>query len=69
MSEVKPVAIFTDILCFKRYSMSSGQSDRRQKSQVNNLSDFPQEIPQYVEVPPNSEAKRIISYFSAVLSC
>jgi len=25
-------------------------------------------IPQYVEVPPNSEAKRLISYFSAVLS-
>jgi uncharacterized BrkB/YihY/UPF0761 family membrane protein len=28
----------------------------------------PQRIPQYVEVPPNIEAKRIISYFSAVLS-
>ena len=27
-----------------------------------------QSIPQYVEVPPNIEAKRIISYFSAVLS-
>jgi hypothetical protein len=25
-------------------------------------------IPQHVEVPPNIEAKRIISYFSAVLS-
>jgi hypothetical protein len=28
----------------------------------------PQRIPQYVEVPPNIEAKRIISYFCAVLS-
>ena len=27
-----------------------------------------QSIPQYVEVPPNIEAKRIISYFSAVPS-
>ena len=27
-----------------------------------------QRIPQYVEVPPNIEAKRIISYFSNVLS-
>jgi hypothetical protein len=27
-----------------------------------------QSIPQYVEVPPNIEAKRIISYFYAVLS-
>jgi len=26
-------------------------------------------IPQYIEVPPNIEAKRIISYFSAVLCC
>jgi hypothetical protein len=25
-------------------------------------------IPQYIEVPPNIEAKRIISYFSAILS-
>jgi hypothetical protein len=32
------------------------------------LSGSPQSIPQYVEVPPNIEAKRIISYFSAVLS-
>jgi hypothetical protein len=29
---------------------------------------FFQSIPQYVEAPPNIEAKRIISYFSAVLS-
>ena len=29
---------------------------------------FPQSIPQYIEVPPNIEAKRITSYFSAVLS-
>jgi fatty-acyl-CoA synthase len=28
-----------------------------------------QRIPQYVEVLPNIEAKQIISYFSAVLSC
>ena len=28
-----------------------------------------QSIPQYAEVPPNSEAKRIITYFSVVLSC
>jgi hypothetical protein len=28
-----------------------------------------QSSPQYVEVPPNIEAKRIISYFSAVPSC
>jgi len=27
-----------------------------------------QSIPQHTEVPPNIEAKRIISYFSAVLS-
>jgi hypothetical protein len=36
--------------------------------QVNKLSGSPQRIPQYIEVPPNIEAKRIISYFSAVLS-
>jgi len=28
-----------------------------------------QSIPQYVEVPPNIEAKQISSYFSALLSC
>jgi hypothetical protein len=28
-----------------------------------------QSIPRYVEVPPNIEATRIISCFSAVLSC
>jgi hypothetical protein len=28
----------------------------------------PQRIPQYIEVPPNIKARRIISYFSAVLS-
>jgi hypothetical protein len=33
------------------------------QSQVNKLSGSPQSIPQYVEVPPNIEAKRIISYF------
>jgi hypothetical protein len=33
-----------------------------------NLSGSPQSIPQYIEVPPNMKAKRIISYFSAVLS-
>ena len=38
------------------------------RSQVNKLSDSPQRIPQYIEVPPNIEAKRTISYFSAVLS-
>src|SRR4030042_6913410 len=32
------------------------------------LPGFPQSIPQYIEVPPNIEAKRIISYFYAVLS-
>jgi len=26
-----------------------------------------QSIPQYVEVPPNTEGKRIVSYFSTVL--
>jgi hypothetical protein len=31
------------------------------------LSPFFQNIPQYIEVPPNLEAKRIISYFSAGL--
>jgi hypothetical protein len=44
--------------------------DRRQSSQVNQvnkMSDSPQRIPQYIEVPPNVEAKRIIPYFSAVL--
>ena len=29
---------------------------------------FPQSIPQYVEVPPDIEAKRVRSYFSAVFS-
>jgi hypothetical protein len=29
---------------------------------------FPQPIPQYIEVPPNIEGKRIISYFSPILS-
>jgi len=28
----------------------------------------PQHIPQYIEVPPNIEAKQIVSYFSTVLS-
>ena len=32
------------------------------------LSGSPQRIPQYIKVPPNIEAKRIISYFSDVLS-
>ena len=32
------------------------------------LSGSPQSIPQYIEAPPNIEAKRIISYFSADLS-
>ena len=27
-----------------------------------------QHIPQYIEVPPNIEAKQIVSYFSTVLS-
>ncbi|MDP2969762.1 MAG: hypothetical protein Q8P64_11235 [Deltaproteobacteria bacterium] len=32
------------------------------------LAGFPQSIPQYIEVPPNMEVKRIVSYFPAVLS-
>jgi hypothetical protein len=32
------------------------------------LPGFPQSIPHYIEVPPNIEAKQIISCFSAVLS-
>ncbi len=28
----------------------------------------PQSIPQHIEVPPNIEAKQIVSYFPAVLS-
>jgi hypothetical protein len=32
------------------------------------LSGSPQHIPQYIEVPPNIEAKQIVSYFSTVLS-
>jgi hypothetical protein len=38
---------------------------------LNSLLDCPhpyKHIPKYVEVPPNIEAKRIISYFYAVLS-
>jgi len=38
------------------------------KNQIR-LSTSPQRIPQHVEVPPNIEAKRIVSRFSAVLSC
>jgi hypothetical protein len=34
---------------------------------MNPSSTFLKIIPQYVEVPPNLEAKRIISYFSAVI--
>jgi hypothetical protein len=33
------------------------------------LSTSNQSIHQYAEVPPNVEAKRVISYFSPVLSC
>lgn len=36
---------------------------------ANRLPGSPQRIPQYVEVPSNIEGKRIISYFSDVLSC
>jgi len=38
------------------------------KVSVNKLPDSPQRIPQYIEVPPNIEARRSFSYFSAVLS-
>ena len=37
------------------------------RSQVNKLSDSPQRIPQYIEVPPNIEGKQIASCFSTVL--
>ncbi len=37
-------------------------------TQLNAYFPSPQSIPQHIEVPPNIEAKRIISYFSAVLS-
>jgi hypothetical protein len=56
-----------DILYFEWYSISCGSSVRRQKNQLRLFASL-QSIPQYVEVPPNIEAKRIISYFFAVLS-
>jgi hypothetical protein len=49
-------------------SMNSGRFRRSQKNQIR-LFPFLQNITQYIEVPPNTEAKRIISYVSAVLSC
>jgi hypothetical protein len=42
---------------------------RLETKEVNKLSGFPQRIPQYIEVPPNVEAKRISSCLSAVLTC
>ncbi len=41
---------------------------RRPRSQIK-LAGSPQRIPQYIEVPPNIEAKQIVSFFSTVLSC
>ena len=42
--------------------------DRRKKNQIR-LTMPLQSIPPYTEVPPNIEAKKIVSCFSAVLSC
>jgi len=67
LSVTKHLAIFTGILSFKRYSISADYSGWRQKNQTR-LSATLQRIPPYAEVPPYSEAKRIISCFSAVLS-
>jgi hypothetical protein len=47
--------------------MSPGESGI-EKNQIR-LSASLQSTPQYIEVPPNTEAKRIISRFSAILSC
>jgi hypothetical protein len=46
------------------------QAVRKGEDNENNhpLLPSPQRIPQYVEVPPNIEARRIILYFSDVLS-
>ena len=51
----------------ERGCISSGSSGRGHKNQIR-LSTSLQRFPQYVEAPPNIEAKRIISYVSAVLS-
>ena len=47
---------------------TSPESPIREYDLVFRLSTSLQSIPQYVEVPPNSEAKQIVPHFSAVLS-
>jgi len=47
------------------------QTVRTKEDNGNNHSFFPspQSIPQHIEVPPNTEAKQIVLYFSDVFSC
>lgn len=44
-----------------------GIVSRRETKEPDWPACLPLNIPQYIAVPPNNEAKRIISYFSAVL--
>jgi len=48
--------------------ISSAPSGRRPRSQIK-LSGSPQRIPQYIEVPPNIEAKQVVLCLSTDLSC
>jgi hypothetical protein len=57
-------------MLIRRNNKAILEAVRKKEDNGNNppLLPFPQNIPQYIEVPPNIEVKQIPSYFYTVLS-